>query len=356
MRPVVSERPAALRCRLFCCLLLLAAIAGCARQAEQELDGPIFEGPTMGTFYRVKLDAVPAGTDRQQIGAAIEATLERINARMSTYRADSELSRFNAATADAGWFAVSRETAAVVRRAIEISDQSGGAFDATAGPLVNLWGFGPGGGERRVPDRQAIFDTLSTVGYHQLEVRLDPPALRKRVDGLYVDLSGIAKGHGVDAIAQLLADRGVRGYFIDIGGEHRAHGTRPDGSSWTTAIELPSERKREIRLALPLNDSAIATSGDYRNFFEVDGRRYAHIVDPRSGEATAGTLGSVSVLAGDCATADALATAMMVMGAADARQFAEDEDLAVLLIERDGDGWIEHRSSRFRTRFPDLEE
>lgn len=305
----------------------------------------------MGTYYRVKATALPDGVEAEAIAERIEAALERVNALMSTYRDDSELSRFNRAAASEAWFDVAPETAQVVRRAIEIADQSGGAFDVTAGPLVNLWSFGPQGGERRIPELAAIDAAMTEVGIDKLEVRLDPPGLRKERDALYVDLSGIAKGYGVDVVGRLLTQAGIDGWFVDIGGEHRARGLKLDESSWSSAIEVPDPSGQRAQRIVELDDAAIATSGDYRNFFEVEGRRFAHVIDPRSGWPTEGSLASVSVIAEDCASADALATAMMVMGADEALQFAEDERLPVLLIERSDATFIERSSTAFDARY-----
>lgn len=311
----------------------------------------------MGTGYRVRLAGAPAGAagepDAAALQARIDALLEQVNDQMSTYREDSELSRFNRAPAGA-WFPVSADTARVVLASIAVSDWTGGAFDATAGPLVDLWSFGPQGGERRVPADAAIAATLTRVGYDKIQARLEPtPALLKTAEGVALDLSGIAKGWAVDRVAALLEDEGWAGYLVDIGGELRVHGRKDDGSAWTVAVERPIPGVREVARTVQLTGAAVATSGDYRNFFEVDGRVYSHIVDPRTGRTAEGTVASATVVMENCMRADGLATALVVMGAEEALTFAEDSDVAVYLIERRDGALVERASSEFRRRFPD---
>ena len=238
----------------------------------------------------------------------------------------------------------------VVAAGLEVSRNTQGAFDVTVGPLVNLWGFGPAGRADEMPTDEAIAECQARVGYTRLEVRQEPPALRKRRADVYVDLSAIAKGFGVDEVAKLLERHAVRSYLVEIGGEVRTRGRKPDGGGWRIGIERPVAAVREIECVVELDDRALATSGDYRNFFEREGRRYSHEIDPRTGRPVDHALISVSVLADDCLTADAWATALLVLGPDAALPTARQHGLEVLCMVRSGDGWVEQATPGFAAR------
>lgn len=314
------------------CVLTLAA-CGDAVDRDELI---VITGPTMGTTYAVKLYDASGGVDSTALQSRIDALLERINDQMSTWLPDSELSRFNTSR-DTGWFPVSAETAHVVEAAAAVSALSDGAFDVTVGPVVNLWGFGPQREDSGLPSDEEIANAIQRIGFRQLYARDKPPALRKRRADLYVDLSAIAKGFAVDELARLLVDRGVRSFLVEIGGELRARGTKPDGASWSVAIEQPLPNASTVQEIVALWDSAIATSGDYRNYVERDGKNYSHTIDPRNGRPIAHGLASVSVITPSAMRADALATAIMVMGPEEGYELAVREDLAVQLIIRSGD-------------------
>jgi thiamine biosynthesis lipoprotein len=322
---------------------LLLAACGDSDDGDRLVD---ISGATMGTTYAVKLydtvGVVHAGT----LQSEIDALLERINDQMSTWRPDSELSRFNQSTGS-DWFSVSAETARVVEAAQSISTLTRGAFDVTVGSVVNLWGFGPDGGRAGPPSPRQIETAMKRVGYGQLSVRASPSALRKQHPDIYVDLSAIAKGFAVDELARLLDARRISSYLVEIGGELRARGDKPDGSPWKVAIERPVPGERSAQSIVELRDAAIATSGDYRNYLEKGGRRYSHTVDPRTGRPIAHGLASVSVIAVSAMRADALATAIMVMGPEDGYRLAERESLAVQLIIRSADDFRVLETRRF---------
>jgi thiamine biosynthesis lipoprotein len=298
----------------------------------------------MGTAYSIKYWQRPAAEgpqapiDQQAVAAKITAALAEIDRQMSTYRDDSELSRFNQSPAG-DWFPVSHATAIVVQEALRIHALTDGALDVTVGPLSRLWKFGPGGGNDRqqyhAPSDAEIAAAQASTGVDKLSVRLDPPALRKQADALEVDLSAIAKGYGVDVLCDVLHEADVDDYMVEIGGEVRTAGLRPDGVPWRIGVEHPQVAQRGVSRIVPLRDLAMATSGDYRNFRHHDGRRYAHIIDPRSGRPIAFRGISVTVLAPTCMEADALATALLVMSPKTAYDWCEAHRVAALFHGRE---------------------
>ncbi len=311
-------------------------------------------GQTMGTTYSIKIVPAADMPDLVEISGRVQAELKQVNLQMSTYIDSSELSKFNAQqTGD--WFDVSPETAQVVHLAQEISVKTGGAFDVTVGPLVDLWGFGPRDRPPAMPDQTAIQSAVEKIGFAKLEVRLEPPALRKTQADLQVDLSAIAKGHGVDRVAAVLDTMGLQAYMVEIGGEVRTRGTRLDGKRWQLGIERPAEWERSAHEVIGLSDQALATSGDYRNFIELEGERFAHTIDPRTGWPAKDPIVSASAVADNCAEADAIATSMMSAGFEDGQRLAEENGWAVFLIAREKDDFRHAASSRFRQLFPETE-
>ena len=304
-------------------------------------------GSTMGTYFRVTVASLPSSFEEEELITEIEELLDKINAQMSTYISDSELSRFNDYQ-NTDWFPVSFETALVITEGLEIHKLTEGAFDITVGPLVNLWGFGPTRGKEEVPSQKKIIGAQKKVGSHHLKSRLSPPALKKEIVDLYVDLSGIAKGFGVDHIANYLETRGIINYIVDIGGEMKTKGIKNDGSRWKIAIESPIVDKKEIYKVINLKDQAIATSGDYRNYFEKNGKRYSHEINSRTGRPIQHRLASVTVLDSTCMRADALATALIVLGPQEGYQLAERENIAALFIIKGDDGFFEKETTHFK--------
>ena len=335
---------------------LSLALAGCR---PQQVDAPSaassLSGPTMGTWYHIKIVALPAGVTQRDLQRAVDERLHQINQQMSTYLPDSELSQFNRHTDD-DWFEVSSELALVVAAAQDIAADTQGAFDVTVGPLVNLWNFGPDPQPERIPTDEQIAAAKDRVDYRQVEVRLTPPALRKTRPDIYVDLSAIAKGFAVDAVAQMLDDRGIDQYMVEIGGEVRTRGRKADGTAWRIGIERPISSGRIIQQIVELGDDALATSGDYRNFFDWQGRKYSHEIDPRTGRPVDHTLASVSVVTEDCMTADALATALIVLGPDQALHYAEEHEIDVLLILRQGEEFEEIATPGFAARMIDQQQ
>lgn len=301
-------------------------------------------GRTMGTTYSVKI-ANPPDTLAEDWRLQIDAELRRVNDQMSTYLKSSELSRFNQSDST-DWFAVSTDTAKVVAYALEVSRQTQGAFDVTVAPLVNAWSFGPEERTQVVPSDQQLAEIKKRIGYQHLEARMEPPGLRKAIPELTVDLSAIAKGHGVDRIVELLGRMGATHVFVEIGGEVRVTGGRVD-RPWGVGIQQPDGGPSEVLTALPLDDGAVATSGDYRNFFDAEGQRYSHTIDPRTGKPISHPLASVSVRANNCMMADAWATAINVLGHSAGLETAQRMNLDVMLIVRQGDRYESVRTGVF---------
>jgi thiamine biosynthesis lipoprotein len=300
---------------------------------------------TMGTEFSVQISSDDGPPD-SSLRLQITDMLETFEQRFSTYRTESELSQFNR-NPSTEWIDVSTELCNAISDALALSKLTGGAFDVSVGSLVNLWGFGPDGDRRERPIRKDIDSARESSGYRKLEANCAHPALRKSIAELYVDLSAYAKGLAVDRVAWIVASRGFENYIVEIGGELRANGTKSDGEIWTIAIESPTVAERTVQRVIGLRGMAVATSGDYRNYFESDGHRYSHLIDPRSGEPVPGTLASVTVIAESTATADAMATALMVLGPVDGRAFAEKQQLAAFFVVRNGGGFDEFMTSAF---------
>ena len=318
-------------------------ISSCTKPEAQLIH---IQGQTMGTYYKVTYVLSGEQSKNKQLlneplQVLIDQQLELVNDQMSTYRPNSELSRFNQSDAS---LEVSDATIKVITKALEIYQQSGGAFDVTVGPLVNLWGFGPDKRPDKVPDADLIDKTKLRIGSQFLSI--EGNKLVKAKPDLYVDLSSIAKGYGVDVIAELLTEKGITNFLVDIGGELSAHGTKLKQEPWTLAIERPSLGQNVERL-LHIGDNAIATSGDYRNYFESDGIRYSHTIDPNTGRPINHKLVSVTVIDKSSMVADGLATAITVLGPENGLKFATKLKQAVFLLTKDGDRFKESYTPEF---------
>lgn len=317
----------------FACLiasfLLLALTAGCQQEAAPETIR--LSGQTMGTTWSVILLPEVVGTDSAHLKRLLQNRLDQINGLMSTYDPESELSLFNNQTSS-GWFTISADTARVIQLSQQISTLSDGAFDVSVGPLVELWGFSAAKRRERIPTAEQINATLTQVGYKNIELRQNPVAVRKHLPELQIDLSAVAKGYAVDVLAEILTQQGIKNYLLEIGGELQVSGHRGDRSSWQIAIEKPLEGVREVAAIFPLTNTALATSGNYRNFYIEDGHRYSHTIDPVSGKPIRHKLASATVLDPSCARADALATTLMVLGEEKGRQFCERNQIAAYFL------------------------
>jgi len=337
-----------LKPKVFSLSVSLLLLASCGEH-DDLLPEYELSGPTMGTTFSVKLVAPPTDLDKRELLSRINSLLAGIESDMSTYRSDSEISRFNAHQA-ADWFAVSSESCGVVQEALALSKFTGGSFDITVGPLVNLWGFGPDGAVSVPPERQRVAAMIARVGYGHLHVDCTRPALRKDLPDLYVDLSAYAKGFAADRVAALLDDQQVDHYLVEIGGELRLHGSNRKGQNWAIAVEKPARMERTIQTVVGLTDSAMATSGDYRNYFEHNGKHYSHTIDPRTGYPVSHETASVTVIADTAAYADAMATALHVLGQDAGLEFAERENIAAYFLVRTDSGIEERMTTSFAAR------
>lgn len=304
-------------------------------------------GSTMGTSYDLKLVPAPGQVIPADFQTRADALLTRINQALSTYDPNSELSRFNR-NASTDWITVSPELQQITAEALRISALSDGVFDITVGPLVNVWGFGPEPRRDQAPTDNEIAQARSRVGYWRLQTREEPPALKKDRPDLYVDLSAIAKGYGVDQLAALAETAGIQNYLMSIGGEIRARGLNGRGQPWTIAIEKPVVGQRAVERLIRLGDRSVSTSGNYRNFFEYNGQRYSHIINPRTGQPVPQTLASVTVISDQSMIADATATTLMAAGAEFGFQLATAHHLAAFFILTGPEGrFEEHYTPEF---------
>lgn len=316
--------------------LLLCGMVACDHRPETVQ----ISGRTMGTSYHITVVAdqpVPKG-----IESSIASVLDRIDQLMSTYKPDSELNKLNGTPVGVS-VPVSDELLQVLRVSKKVWEESLGAFDPTVAPLVDLWGFGPVDTGDRIPDSDAIEAALKQIGFGQLKIE-DDGAVTKLTE-LTLDLSAVAKGFAVDRVANWLESQALPRYLVEVGGEVKVSGLNPENRPWRLAIEQP-QIVSEVARILEMDDGAIATSGDYRNYFEKDGKRYSHEIDPRTGRPIEHSVASVSVVLGNCAAADAWATALLVLGESGLK-LADKLNLPVYMLVKSGEGFKPMYSQSF---------
>lgn len=330
------------RIRLAIAAFVVLIMSGCFPSNDLARQEYHLQGNTMGTTYNIKV--VGENLDVEKLQQGIDQELEQLNQEMSTYITDSELSKFNQSTS-LDSLEISAGLSRVVKEAIRLGKLSDGALDVTVGPLVNLWGFGPEYRPETVPSDELLATTKARVGLDKLV--FEDGKLGKTIPNLYVDLSTIAKGYGVDLVAEFIEANGISNYLIEIGGEMRLKGFKHTGELWHVAIEKPLSTERAVHQIIIPKDNAVATSGDYRIYFEADGQRFSHIIDPETGKPINHKLVSVTVIHPSSMTADGLSTAMMVMGEKKALAFAEENDLAVYIIAKTDHGFVEQSTVKF---------
>ena len=323
-------------------VLGVAALAGCSIEPEEkiwEISGDVF-----GTTYHINVVLTEDRETLDDLARGIGQTLDSVDASMSTWRDDSELSRFNQQQDQSEWTPVSADLFQVLEAARTVAEQK----LSTIGPVVNLWGFGPEGRPEQVPEDEELAESLARTGFRFLELDAQRQAIRAQRPQ-YLDLSGIAKGYGADAVARYLERQGVDRYLVEIGGEVRVNGRKPDGSAWRLAVEEPVTLARQVNRVIAMDRNGMATSGDYRNYYESNGQRYSHTIDPATGRPVAHRLASVTVIAGSSMLADAWATAFTVLGYEQGLRLALQKNLAVYFIVREGDGFETYHTPAFAT-------
>ena len=301
-------------------------------------------GLTMGTTYSIKIKITNIKINRAQIQTDIEKILYEVNQAMSTYLKESELSYINSST-NIESHPISNDLYMVINHADTVSQLTNGAFDVTVGTLVNLWGFGPIQSTNQIPSNEAIKSIKNNTGYQKIYLNKSQRSITKLHPDLYIDLSGIAKGFAVDKIALYLDENGFENYLVEIGGELIAKGFNENNKIWQIGIESPNNNIMKI---IGLKDIAMATSGNYKNYFEKDGVRYSHTINPNTGKPIKHKLASVTVVDKSAMNADALATAFMVLGPEKTLLLANDLEIGVYLIIKNDERFYEDYNEYFK--------
>lgn len=326
-------------------IFVISLTLGCKGKSTFQKVPPkrtVFKGRTMGTFWQVIISH-PSSPPRKyhdwksQLEQSLNTELEKVNQLMSVFDPKAQMARFNKHKSTDP-FSVSFEIAQLLESARKICLKTGGAFDMTVGPLIDAWGFGTSGRKSKSPTKEELTKMRNAVGCDMVEINLVSGSLRKLNPNVICNLGGIAKGYGVDRLARLLDQLGHKNYLVDIGGELRAKGRNHRGEFWQVGVEKPLRDKREVELVTPLKNASMATSGDYRNFHKVDGVLCSHTINPHTGRPIAHKLASATVVHNECTSADAYATAMMVLGPEKAKELASKHKLAVFLLIHDGKG------------------
>jgi thiamine biosynthesis lipoprotein len=324
-------------------VMLLTVLYGCGERIER------FSGPTMGSTYSIQYVPTEKTPDPQRVKAEVETILGALDQQFSTWRSDSTVSRFNELPAGACQ-ALPDDMRRLLAYGEFLSRESGGAFDLTVLPLMNLWGFGPKSQGTQVPDASALARERARVGHQHL--RLDGERLCKDV-AAQLDFDSMVAGYAVDRVSDRLSALGIQTYLVEITGELKGVGRKPDGSPWRIALEVPSgEREQQVERAIALDGYSVSTSGDYRNYFEEGGQRYSHTFDPRVGRPVKHALAAVTVVDPSGLHADGLSTVLMVLGPEEGYAYAARHDVAAYFIMRQGQGFVARATPRFELLFP----
>ncbi|WP_166359367.1 FAD:protein FMN transferase [Pseudomonas akapageensis] len=300
-------------------------------------------GPTMGSSYTVQYVRSPGSPGPEQVKGEVEAVLAGIDQMFSTYRSDSDIERFNALPANSCQV-MPVPLLQLVRVGEQFSEQSQGAYDLTVEPLLDLWGFGPQAREEKVPDAQALASTRQRVGYRHLRIQGDSLCKDARVE---VDFNSIAAGYAVDQVVDRLQLLGVTSFLVEVTGELRATGRKPDGSHWRVALEVPRDDREEAQQVISVDGYGVSTSGDYRNYFERDGKRYSHTLDARTGAPVEHTLAAVTVLDPSALMADGWSTFLMILGPQEGWDFALQHEIAALFVMHADNGFTTRATPAF---------
>ncbi|EKZ5694223.1 FAD:protein FMN transferase ApbE [Klebsiella quasipneumoniae] len=309
----------------------------------------VLDGKTMGTFWRVSVIGVDEAK-AQALRAKVQAQLDADDRLLSTWKNDSALMRFNHAADTRPW-PVSEAMADIVTLSLRIGAKTHGAMDITVGPLVNLWGFGPDKQPVATPDAQAIAAAKARTGLQHLQVinQSGRQFLQKDIPDLFVDLSTVGEGYAADHLARLMEQEGISRYLVSVGGALVSRGMNGEGKPWRVAIQKPTDRENAVQAIVDINGHGISTSGSYRNYYELDGKRISHVIDPQTGQPITHKLVSVTVIAPTALEADGWDTGLMVLGPEKAQQVVREQDLAVYMIVKEGEGFKTWMSPQFRT-------
>ncbi|EMB9110513.1 thiamine biosynthesis lipoprotein ApbE [Klebsiella quasipneumoniae] len=309
----------------------------------------VLDGKTMGTFWRVSVIGVDEAK-AQALRAKVQAQLDADDRLLSTWKNDSALMRFNHAADTRPW-PVSEAMADIVTLSLRIGAKTDGAMDITVGPLVNLWGFGPDKQPVATPDAQAIAAAKARTGLQHLQVinQSGRQFLQKDIPDLFVDLSTVGEGYAADHLARLMEQEGISRYLVSVGGALVSRGMNGEGKPWRVAIQKPTDRENGVQAIVDINGHGISTSGSYRNYYELDGKRISHVIDPQTGQPITHKLVSVTVIAPTALEADGWDTGLMVLGPEKAQQVVREQGLAVYMIVKEGEGFKTWMSPQFRT-------
>lgn len=341
--------PAAKRFKLMPAWMLafvfVVVLGACGKTEQASLR---LQGESMGTTWHITLVLAPdTKQDAKALRIGVEEILARIDAQMSNWRQDSEVSRFNQSQST-DWVPVSLDLVKVIEAAQQVSQLSNGVYDITVGPLVNLWGFGSAKKTETKPSEADIQNALAKVGYQKLSTQEQPPALRKARPDMYVDLASIAPGYAVDLIGQYFEQQGISHYMVELGGEVRTLGKSPRGDDWRIGIEKPVDLGHAVQQGMNLVNAGLSTSGDYRDFFMENGKRYSHTIDTSTGYTASHSLASVSVIAENTTLADAYSTMLMAMGEVKGKEFSEQHQLKAYFIWRTDQGFVTYATAGFQ--------
>ena len=337
-----------LRTMLLGVVILLAGCDNASAPATPKAQVTVLDGKTMGTFWRVSvvgLDQNRAENLRQKV----QTLLDGDDQLLSTWKSDSALMRFNQSQSTTPW-PVSEGMADIVTESLRIGQKTQGAMDITVGPLVNLWGFGPDKQPVKTPTQAQIDAAKARTGLQNLTVinRAGQQYLQKAIPDLYVDLSTVGEGYAADHLARLMIEEGISRYLVSVGGALVSRGMNADGQPWRVAIQKPTDRENAVQAIVDINGHGISTSGSYRNYYELDGKRISHVIDPQTGRPITHKLVSVTVIAPTALEADGWDTGLMVLGTEKAQQVVREQGLAVYMIMKEGDGFTTWMSPQFR--------
>lgn len=330
-------------------LVATLVVSGCDTPPEtvQAPAPTVLEGKTMGTLWRVSVVGVDSA-QAEKLRTRIQAQLDADDRLLSTYKNDSALMRFNHSQSLSPW-PVSEAMADIVTTALRIGKKTDGAIDITVGPLVNLWGFGPDKQPLKVPTQAQIEAAKAKTGLQHLTVidQAQQQYLQKDLPDLYVDLSTVGEGYAADHLARLMEQEGIARYLVSVGGALNSRGMNAEGRPWRVAIQKPTDRENAVQAVVDINGHGISTSGSYRNYYELDGKRLSHVIDPQTGRPITHNLVSVTVIAPTALEADGWDTGLMVLGAEKAKEVVRQEGLATYMITKEGEGFKTWMSPQF---------